>query len=109
LLEISRGLKHRKPVARILGQFGNGNRGQRVAHALAFGRVVIQENKGIETEVDGVGDRLDVGRLVIPIDTEGNDVVFLQDHFGVVAECIERDCLVILRRNTQNDSALLQG
>ncbi len=109
LLEISGGLKHRQPVAGILRQFGHGNRRQGIADALAFGGVVVEEHEGIETEVDRLRYRLDVGGLVFPIDPEGDDVVFLQDHFGMVAEGIERDGFIVLRGNAQNDSALLQG
>jgi hypothetical protein len=44
-------------------------------HAVFGGWSIVEENEGIETKVNRVGDGLDVGRLVIPIDAERNDVV----------------------------------
>jgi hypothetical protein len=73
-LEIAGGPQDPAEQRRIIGQFGNRDLRQRPAHLLAFGRIVVEEDEAVETEFEGLRDRAQVRRLVVPVRDESGNV-----------------------------------
>ena len=95
-------------VRRILRQLRHRHHRQRRAHARALDRVVVDEDQAVEADVQRLGDRAQVGRLVVPVGDEGGDVGPLQHHLGMVAEGRLGDRRVVLRAHREHDAALAQ-
>ena len=93
LLEISGRLEHAEPVAWVFGNSGTATAGSASRTRLRSAGLSSRKTKLSSPRSIASGDRLDVGGLVVPVDPEGDDVVLLQHHLGVIAEGIERDRL----------------
>ena len=95
-------------AGRIVGHFWHGHFRGQLSHQGPLCRVVVDENQGVQADVEPPGDLAEVGRLIIPIGDETGDVIHPQHHLGVLLEDLPGDRLLVLAANGQQDAALLQ-
>ena len=92
-------------AGRVVGQLDHLDRRQHHAHARPLGRIIVDEGDGLEAEADLLGNLQQGLRLVAPIDPEGREVIFLQDHVRQLGDGGTRLFLVVLAGDGQGDAA----
>jgi hypothetical protein len=81
---------------------------QELANDRALGRIVVEEDQRFEAESELVGERFDVGSLVFPVRLEDGEMLFAQQHLGMLAEGRARNIVVVLGRDSEHNSAFAQ-
>jgi len=107
-LEVGVGGEGPDVVVGVDGEVQDVDLGEHAADQGAFGRVVVDEDEGVQPDAQGVGDLADLGRLVVPAGGQDGDVAGPQPHVGMVGERIEDVRPVVLRADGEDDAALAQ-
>ena len=81
---------------------------QGLTNEFTFGRIIIQEDHGIEPYVEFLGNLADTGCLVIPVDAQGAEVFTLEYHVRIVLPCLIHIGLIVLAAHGQDDAIALQ-
>src|SRR5437762_10738163 len=92
----------------LFGPFGHEHFGQRLAHARAFDRIVVDEDHGLEPEIQIGREIEDVLGLVGPVDLPSDEVFLTEHHLGMLEHRLERDRLFVLAHDAEDDAPALQ-
>ena len=104
-LEIACGGQCARIKGRIVGQFGDRDEGKLAADLHAFGRIVVEEHERVDADVEGRGNRPQIGRLVRPVSLKDGDMILTQEHVRMIAEGKARVVLVVLAADRKNDAS----
>ena len=92
-------------VGGVFGKLGDGDLGEELADQVALKWAVIEKHHGVEADVQGLLNQLDVLGLVVPIGDKHGNVFFAQHHVGVLAKWQERVFVLVLAAHGEDDAA----
>ena len=78
---------------------------QRLTHASAFHRIVINENDRLQAEIELRRKVGDVLRLVGPVDTPSHEIACTKHHLRMLLYCVKRNAFRVLAHDPQHDAA----
>ena len=107
-LEVAR-VRQASDVLGCIGrQLGDSNHGEALPYARSLCGIIVDKDQTVDSDVQQLGNSLQVGGLVFPVRDEGRDIRPLQEHLWMVAEHRLRYRRVILRADGQNHTTLSQ-
>ncbi len=107
-LEVAGGGQQAREPRGIVGKLGDRHYRQGRAGGGALGGIVVQEHEGVQADVQRLGDRFQIARLVAPVGLEYGDVGELQSHLRMAGESAARHGVVVLGGHRQDHAAALQ-
>src|ERR1700722_7771800 len=81
---------------------------QRAAHFSAFGRIVVKESQGIESDSELGGNFTDVCGFLEPVNAGGGKMLGLQLHSRMTIEHLPRIIRIILAANGEQNTAMMK-
>src|SRR5262249_24334777 len=108
-LEITMSLQHFHKFNWINGNFRHGDFRQHLSDDAAFGWIVVDKHKRIQTDVQLLCNAAKISHFVRPISDETRNILQSQNHVRMFLKNLARDLLVILAAYRQNYPAGLQS
>src|SRR5208283_576984 len=90
----------------VVWQFGHHDIREQLANQVSLKGIVVEENHGVETDVQGLANVPDVVGFVVPVGDEGREILAPQDHLGVLFKREQSVVQIVLAAYGQQDSTL---
>ena len=107
-LKITRQQQSAGKTRGVVAQLGHSHLGQRLAYLRTLRRVVVEQDQRIQADVEALGNAFEVRGLVLPVGNKDGDVVFFEQHAGVLLKRQPGGGLVVLRAHRQHNATPAQ-
>ena len=95
-------LEERHELVRFVGEIGHRDLGQHLLDQFTLGGIVVDKDHAVQTDIQFGGQLSQVGRLVVPVDAQGAEVLALEHHRRVFVPCLLHVGFIVLAAHRQD-------